>query len=160
MTEKLSLPALDPLSLEAHRGSTYPPAFKAEVAAREKRSLGPALGLTHFGVNLVRLEPGVWSAQRHWHTEEDEFVYILEGEATLVSEAGEQVLGPGMVAGFPAGRADGHHLVNKSGGPVLYLVVGDRRPEDAVHYPDVDLHLPADSGAGRRFTTKAGEPIE
>ena len=151
-------PVLDPESLEPRRGSSYPERFKAEVAAREKRALGDALGLSNFGVNLVTLPPGAWSAQRHWHSAEDEFVYVVAGELTLVTDAGEQRLGPGMTAGFPAGVADGHCLINRSGAPATYLEVGDRRAEsDAVEYPDIDLKLEP-GPQGRRFVTKAGEP--
>lgn len=151
--------AIDPKTLEPRFGSSYPPAFKGPCENREKRVVGDALGLTHFGVNLVTLAPGSWSAQRHWHTGEDEFVMILEGEATLVTDAGEQLLGPGMVAGFPAGREDGHHLVNKSGAPVVYLEIGDRNPNDEAFYPDVDLQLIAKPGGGRHFTDKSGKPL-
>ena len=157
MTQALRLPALDPASLPLRTGSSYPEPFTAPCAKREKRVLGDALGLNSFGVNLTRLNPGDWSAQRHWHSAEDEFVYILEGEATLVTDAGEQQLGPGMVAGFPAGQADGHHLVNRGDVPVLYLEVGDRRADDACHYPDVDLFLEP-RPEGHRFTNKQGEP--
>jgi len=157
MARDVQPPALDPQSVPSRQGSSYPEPFKGPVEGRVKRALGEALGLTHYGVNHVRLEPGAWSAQRHWHSHEDEFVYVLEGEITLVTEQGEQLLGPGMAAGFPAGRADGHCLVNRSDAHALYLEVGDRRPEDAVHYPDIDLHLSGDSG-GRTFKRKNGEP--
>src|SRR5437899_2305721 len=120
-------PILDPESVIPRKGSGYPEPFRALVAAREKRALGDPLGLTHFGVNLVRLPPGTASSQRHWHTAEDEFVFILEGEVELVTDAGARTLTAGMAAGFPAGRADGHHLVNRSGHDVLYLEVGDRQ---------------------------------
>ena len=106
---------------------------------REKRKIGDALGLNKFGVNLVTLKPGAASSQRHWHSHSDEFVYILEGEVTMISDAGEEILGPGMTAGFPANNGDGHHLVNKSGADVLYLEVGDRPPKDDADYPDVDM---------------------
>ena len=124
--------------------------------ARRKRALGDALGLTHFGVNLVELEPGAWSSQRHWHSAEDEFVYVVSGEVTLVTDAGRQVLGSGMIAGFPAGVADGHHLINESGEPAVYLEVGDRRDEvDQVDYPDIDMVLTPESG-GRVFRHRDG----
>ena len=151
-------PALDPANVEVRRGTIYPDEFKPVTAGRNKQALGNAAGLTKFGVNLVRLEPGAASALRHWHAQEDEFVYVLEGELALVTDDGEQVLGPGMAAGFPAGEADGHHLVNKSGKDALYLEIGDRSSDEAVHYPDVDLH-------GRRadghfaFTRKDGSPV-
>jgi len=154
----LKPPALDPAAVEVRYGTAYPDEFKPVAEGREKRALGSAVGLTHYGVNLVCLKPGAASALRHWHMKEDEFVYVLEGELTLVTDDGEQVLGPGMAAGFPAGEADGHHLANKSGKDALYLEIGDRDPDEEVHYPDVDLH-------GRRidgrftFTRKDGSPV-
>jgi uncharacterized cupin superfamily protein len=137
------LPALDPSTVPEWFGSAYPEQFREFVRARRKRALGNALGLTHYGVNLVTLPPGAWSAQRHWHTRQDEFVYVVEGELVLVTDGGEQTLRAGMAAGFPAGAPDGHHLVNRSGAPALYLEVGDRVPGDEVHYPDVDLFVDA-----------------
>jgi len=95
-------------------------------------------------VNLVTVPPGAWSALRHWHTRQDEFVYVLDGELALVTDAGEQILRPGMAAGFPAGTPDGHHLVNRSTAPATYLEVGDRVPGDEVHYPDADLFVDAE----------------
>ncbi len=95
MTRQLRPPALDPLAVKPREGSNYPEAFKGPVEGRSKRALGAALGLQSFGVNLVSLAPSAWSAQRHWHSHEDEFVYVLEGEITLVTEQGEQPLGPG-----------------------------------------------------------------
>jgi uncharacterized cupin superfamily protein len=130
---------LDPASVEPRRGAAYPAPLRGPCAAREKRALGDPLGLTSFGVNLTRLPPGTASALRHWHSLEDEFVMVLEGEATLVTDAGETLLRPGMTAGFPKGKADGHQLVNRSQSDVVYLEVGDRRPGDDVAYPDDDL---------------------
>ena len=138
-----SRPALDPATVAERTGSSYPSPLDLPCRARRKRALGNEVGLTHFGVNLTRLEPGAWSAQRHWHTREDEFVYVLDGELTLVTEGGEQTLRPGLVAGFPAGAPDGHHLVNRTDRPAVYLEVGDRAPGDEVHYPDVDLFIDA-----------------
>ena len=135
----LKLPALDPASVDERRGSGYPEPFRSRVADRIKRRLGDACGLTKFGVNLVTLPPGVPSALRHWHTLEDEFVYVLEGELVLVSDAGEQRLVAGMCAGFPAGRRDAHHLVNRGDRPARYLEVGNRIEGDNAFYPDDDL---------------------
>jgi len=148
------------MDVTARTGSSYPAPFQAECATRIKRALGDAAGLTRFGVNLVRLNPGDWSAQRHWHSREDEFVYVLEGELTLVTDAGEQVLAAGMTAGFPAGVEDGHCLVNRGTAVAAYLEVGDRSREDVARYPDIDLIAePAESGdGGRRFTNRKGEP--
>ncbi len=112
-------------------GSNYPQQFKPAVAGRVKKRLGNAAGLKNFGVNLVRLAPGSCSALRHWHTRQDELIYVLEGEVTLITNSGEQVLQPGMAAGFPAGDSDGHHLVNRSKGDVVYLEIGDRTSGDS-----------------------------
>jgi len=117
--------------------------------------LGDPLGLTNFGVNLVHMPPGSESALRHWHTREDEFVIVIEGELTLLTNAGETILGPGMAAGFPAGKADGHCLVNRSGRDAVYLEVGDRRAGDEVTYPDVDLAAIWRDG-GRVYVHKDG----
>jgi uncharacterized cupin superfamily protein len=138
---KPTLPALDPAEVPEKRGSGYPEPFRSRMGDRAKRVLGDALGLTRFGVNLVALGPGGQSALRHWHSLEDEFVWILEGEVVLVTNAGEQVLGPGMCAGYPAGRRDGHHLVNRSGHVARYLEIGNRIDGDACFYPDDDLLL-------------------
>ena len=139
MAEKPKPPALDPGTVPASTGSGYPEPFKSGVAARRKQRLGDALGLKNFGVNLTTIPPGAASALRHWHSHEDEFVYVLSGELVLVTNEGEQRLGPGMCAGFPAGKADGHCLVNRTDRDAVYLEVGDRRSEDAVTYPDEDL---------------------
>jgi len=138
---KLRLPAIDPATIKANIGSGYPERYEADSAACEKRFLGDATGLTHFGVNIVRLPPGCASAQRHWHKHEDEFVYVLEGEVELVTDAGSQTLKRGMAAGFPAGKADGHKLVNGSSRDALYLEVGDRLADDEIEYPGIDLRL-------------------
>ena len=146
----------DPQALPTRRGTTvYPGKLSEPIAGRNKTALGDALGLQNFGVNLVRLEPGAASALRHWHTRQDEFVYVLTGEITLVSDAGAQILRPGMIAGFPAGVADGHHLVNRSSRDATYLEVGDRMPGGAVRYPDDDL-VGETARAGYRFTRKDG----
>ena len=158
MASKLRSPALDPQTVPARRGSSYPAPFRATVESREKRALGDATGLSQFGVNLVTMPPGCWSAQRHWHTHEDEFVYVLDGELTLVTDAGEQVLRAGMAAGFPAGKADGHHLINRTDRPALYLEVGTRHEDvDEVDYPDIDMAV-RQSPHGQRFVKKTGDP--
>jgi uncharacterized cupin superfamily protein len=115
--------------------------------------------LQNFGVNLVRLAPGSCSALRHWHTRQDELIYVLEGEVTLIANSGEQVLKPGLAAGFPAGDADGHHLVNRSNSDVVYLEIGDRTDGDSANYPDDDLIAKA-SDNGWIFTHKNGEIYE
>ena len=146
---------IDPERLLEDLDTDYPPPFDAKMKGRRKRVLGDAVGLTSYGVNLVVLPPGAWSSQRHWHSHEDEFVYVVSGEVVLVTDAGEEPLTAGMAAGFPAGRADGHHLINRSSAEASYLEVGDRRPgADTCSYPDIDLHLPA--GATYRYTRKDG----
>lgn len=150
-------PWLDPANVTPRRGSAYPAPFGEPLVGREKRALGDALHLTQFGVNLVTLAPGSWSSQRHWHANEDEFVYVLEGEVTLVTDAGEQTLRPGMAAGFPAGNADGHHLINRSERPALYLEVGTRAKTEEAHYSDIDM-IARKSDGGFVFTRKNGEP--
>ena len=117
---------IDPKNLPAHTGTYYPPPYDQPCRARTRAKLGDAAGLTQFGVNLLRLAPGVWSSQRHWHLKEDEFVYVLEGEVVLVTDAGEEVLKAGDCAGFKAGEQDGHHLQNRSDRDVLLLEVGTR----------------------------------
>jgi len=137
----LRAPALDPATVEPRIGSDYPPPFDRPVAARERRRLGDALGLRNFGVNLLRVPPGCASSQRHWHTRQDEFVYVLAGEVVLVTDGGEQTLVAGTVAGFPAGTGDGHHLVNRSDRDALLLEVGDRTAGDEVDYSDIDMMI-------------------
>jgi uncharacterized cupin superfamily protein len=138
-------PAIDPADVAVADGdpTTFFPAAigypVARVQGRERRALGDALGLTQFGVNQVRLPPGTWSAMRHWHIHEDEFVYVLIGELTLVTDAGRQVLRAGEAAGFAAGKADGHHLINESDGDAVYLEVGRRADSELCVYSDTDL---------------------
>jgi uncharacterized cupin superfamily protein len=158
MAPRLRSPALDPQTVPERRGSSYPEPYRAQVEARRKRPLGDATGLTQFGVNLVLLPPGCWSSQRHWHSHEDEFVYVLEGELTLVTDGGEQVLRPGMAAGFPAGKPDGHHLINRTDRPAVYLEVGSRRDEvDECDYPDIDMAVRIVDGR-QMYVRKHGEP--
>jgi len=153
--KKLRAPALDPATIEVVTGSGYPEPFRALVAGRERRRLGDALGLTNFGVNLLRLPPGCASSQRHWHTRQDEFVYVLAGEVVLVTDGGEQLLTAGMAAGFPAGKVDGHHLVNRGARDALLLEVGDRTPGDEVDYSDIDMMMRW-VGGEERFLRKDG----
>lgn len=131
---------LDAAALDGQRGASgYPEPYRARVAGRTKVKLGDRLGLKNFGVNITRLEPGAESALRHWHTRQDEFVYVLKGTLVLVSDTGERELCAGMCAGFPAGKADGHHLVNRSDRIAVYLEMGDRSPGDEACFPDDDL---------------------
>src|SRR5438105_15664734 len=131
----LKLPALDPAAVPEVRRVGYPEPFRSRMGDRVKRRLGDACALTQFGVNLVTLAPGGQSALRHWHTLEDEFVYVLGGEVVLVTEGGEQTLAAGMCAGYPAGRRDAHHFVNRSSAPVRYLEIGSRTDGDNAFYP-------------------------
>jgi uncharacterized cupin superfamily protein len=133
------LPALDPADVPEKRGSSYPEPFRSRMGDRMKRRLGDACGLKRFGVNLVTLGPGGQSALRHWHTLEDEFVYVLSGEVVLVTNDGEQTLTPGMCAGYPGGSKDGHHFLNRSTASATYLEIGDRTDGDNAFYPDDDL---------------------
>lgn len=146
---------IDPATVEAVRGTLYPPPFDEPCLRRERRKLGDLAGLTQFGVNLLRLPPGAWSSQRHWHSAEDEFVWVVEGEVVLVTDAGEEVLRAGEAAGFKAGAPDGHQLQNRSDRDALVLEVGSRRPEqDVTTYSDIDMT--ADKARG--YTRKDGTP--
>jgi uncharacterized cupin superfamily protein len=137
--------------------STYPEPFFSRVKGREKRALGDFFGLQNYGVNLTRLAPRAQSALRHAHSKQDEFVYILQGEPTLVTEAGRTALRPGMCAGFRGGSGNAHHLVNETGADVIYLEIGDRTPGEDVTYPDDDLQLALIDGK-RRWARKDGTP--
>ena len=157
MTDSKKSTAIDAGSVEPRIGSSYPAPFDQPCANRERRALGDAAGLSQFGVNLMTLPPGAWSSQRHWHEGEDEFIYVLEGEVTLITDAGEQRLTQGMAAGFPAGDRDGHHLVNRGDRPAKILEVGTRLDGDYVEYPDIDMKLEADNGEAR-FRHMDGTP--
>lgn len=147
---------IDLAAIKVSLGSGYPAPYDEPCRQRQRLRLGDVAGLSQFGVNLLRLPPGTWSSQRHWHTAEDEFVYILEGEVVLVSDAGEEVLRAGDCAGFKAGEANGHHLQNRSNSEAVLLEVGSRNPErDGVDYPDLDLTLRAGT---RSFLHKDGTP--
>ncbi|HKW79646.1 MAG TPA: cupin domain-containing protein [Casimicrobiaceae bacterium] len=156
-----TLPAIDPNDVPVKRGTGagYPEPFRSRMGDRKKRRLGDACGLTRFGVNLVTLGPGGQSALRHWHTLEDEFVYVLSGEVVLVTDAGEQTLRAGMCAGYPAGKRDAHHMINRGSAPATYLEVGNRIEGDSCFYPDDDLVYRNDGDGeyaahrdGRRYT--------
>jgi uncharacterized cupin superfamily protein len=129
-------------------GSAYPAPFDVPCRNRSVLRLAEAAKLTQFGVNLVRLPPGTWSSQRHWHSHEDEFVYVLEGEVVLVTDSGQELLRAGDSAGFKAGSKDGHHAQNRSSGEAVLLVVGSRVKEDHGEYPDIDLIF-TDHGSGK-----------
>ena len=135
----LKLPALDPATVADVRRSVYPEPYRSRMGDRARKKLGDACGLTGFGVNLVTLGPGGQSALRHWHTLEDEFVYVLSGEVVLISDEGEQTLQAGMCAGYPAGKANAHHMVNRAAAAAQYLEIGGRTAGDNAFYPDDDL---------------------
>jgi uncharacterized cupin superfamily protein len=137
--------------------SNYPKLFATRVQGREKRALGDVFGLSNFGVNLTRLAPGAISALRHAHSKQDEFVYILQGHPTLLTDDGATPLAPGMCAGFKAGSGNGHQLVNETSADVVYLEVGDRTPGDEGSYPDDDLKALMVDGAWK-FVHKDGTP--
>ena len=130
---------IEPENLAATTGSGYPEPFRSQVLPRAKRALGDAAGLTKIGINHTTLGPGAASSMRHWHSQEDELVYVLAGELVLVTDAGERPLRAGQCAGFPAGHRDGHQLVNRSSAPVVYLEISNRDAADVAEYPDVDL---------------------
>src|SRR5262245_18168020 len=139
MQMALNRPALDPMTLEPRTGSGYPEPYRSRVLPREKRQLGDALGLTTIGINHTVLPPGKESSMRHWHTHEEEFIYMLSGEVVLRTDAGEQTLTAGMCAGFPLGTKDGHQLINRGQEPAVYLEVSNRDANDCAFYSDVDL---------------------
>lgn len=140
--------------------SAYPEPFYSRVLGRQKRALGDVFGLKNFGVNLTRLAPGAISALRHAHSAQDEFIYIVEGEPVLVTDAGETPLKPGMCAGFKAASGDAHHLINRTARDVIYLEVGDRNVPDDVAYPDDDIRGTHDAAGRRIFLHKDGRPFD
>lgn len=141
--------AIVALDVPARTTTIYPQPYAAAMAGRAKRALGDMFGLNQFGVNLTVLAPGASSSERHWHETEDEFVYVLDGEVTLIDEAGEHALKPGMCAGFKAGVPNGHKLVNRSGLPATLLEVGSRFDGDAAHYPEADMLAVKENGKFR-----------
>ena len=155
----LTKPALDPMSVLPRVSSGYPEPYRSRVLPREKRALGDPLGLTKIGINHTTLPPGKESSMRHWHTLEDEFIFVLSGEVVVRSDAGEQLLKAGMCAGFPASAdgksGDGHQLINRGSEPAVYLEISNREKGDEAFYPDVDLHY-CGAGAAVMFTRKDG----
>src|SRR4051794_27616163 len=149
------MPKIDLASVPVRKGSGYPAEFASPLLGRTRRRLGDAGGLRDFGVNLMTLPPGNWSSQRHWHSHEDEFVTVLEGEVTLIEDGGETVLRAGDSAAFPKGTGNGHHLINKSNAMAVYLEVGSRHPDDLTTCSDIDL---MSANADGRFVHKDGTP--
>lgn len=152
MTKRIDVAAIAPVI-----GSLYPQPFDQPCRARERQKLGDAAGLTQFGVNLLRLPAGAWSSQRHWHMGSDEFIYVVAGEVTLVTDEGEEILRRGDAAGFKAGDTNGHCLRNLSHDEALVLEIGTRTADDSAHYPEVDLVAPA-GGKPAVFTHRDGTP--
>jgi uncharacterized cupin superfamily protein len=150
-----AMPKIDIAAVPERKGVGYPAPFDALSADRVRQRLGNAGGLNDFGVNLMRLPPGNWSSQRHWHSHEDEFVYVLEGELTLIEDGGETVLRAGDCAAFPKNTGDGHHMINRSDATAVYLEVGSRSPADVTTCSDVDM---MSTNADGRFTHKDGGP--
>jgi len=151
------MPKIDIASLQVDAGTAYPEPFRQSVAGRSRKRLGNAVGLDQYGVNLTTLKPGAWSSQRHWHTGEDEFVYVLEGELVLCEDGSETVLKVGDAAGWKANAPNGHCLINRSDRDAVYLEIGTRSKREQVVYPDVDMAGDKDEG-GMRFLHKSGEP--
>jgi uncharacterized cupin superfamily protein len=151
------MPKVDIAKVPVKSGTFYPAEFQAECAGRHKQALGDLVGLTQFGVNITRIAPGSASSLRHYHEQEDEFIFVLEGELVLIENDGEVVLKAGDAAGFKANSGNAHCLVNRSGRDAVYFEVGTRSVEERVHYPDVDLMLERDAKT-RRYLHKSGEP--
>ena len=150
---------IDIANVPVRTGTGYPSPHDAPCRARETVSLGDVAGLTQFGVNLVRLKPGVWTGQRHWHTEEDEFVWVTEGEVVLATDAGEETFRAGDCIGFKAGVENAHHFRNESDQEAVLLTIGTRSMKDACHYPDIDLFAkPGRYGNPGAFVHKDGTP--
>jgi len=149
------MPKIDIASAPERSGSSYPAPFHEPVFQRIRKRLGEAGGLTDFGVNLLRLKPGVWSSQRHWHTHEDEFVFVVSGEVVLITDKGEDVLRTGDCAAFPKNTPDGHHIINRSDKDAFLLEVGRNAVEDVCTYPDIDMKVDAKSG----YTRMDGTPL-
>ncbi|HLH94303.1 MAG TPA: cupin domain-containing protein [Xanthobacteraceae bacterium] len=153
------MPKIDIAKLPIDDRTGYPPPYDRVVAGRSRKRLGNAAGLDQFGVNLTTLAPGSASALRHWHEREDEFVYVLEGEVVLIEDEGEALLKAGEAAGFKANTPNGHHLVNRSDRPAVYLEIGTRSKHERAAYPDVDLIVVRDD-AGIRYSRRNGDPIK
>lgn len=143
---------IDTFSVPAESGSTYPTPFDEQCNAQSCQRLGRHAGLTQFGVNMTVIQPGAWTSQRHWHSHEDEFVWVIEGELTLVTDSGEETLRAGDCAAFKRGDRDGHHLVNKSAKPARVLEIGTSHPHDRCTYPDIDM-IADDRGYSHRDGT-------
>jgi uncharacterized cupin superfamily protein len=156
---KPTAPAFDPGDVPETNATAIPEPLRARNQTRYNRRLGDHAGLKNFGVNLTRIVPGGQSSYRHAHSTQDEFVWVLEGEVVLETNAGSQVLTSGMFAGFPAGTGDAHRFVNRTDADVLLLVVGDRSAGDVITYPEDDLHGRLGADGRFVFTRKDGTPL-
>jgi uncharacterized cupin superfamily protein len=153
------MPKIAMNTVPVNEGSRYPAPFDLPCQTRRSRRLGAVAGLDQFGVNLIELPPGAWSSQRHWHSHEDEFVWIVEGPVTLVTDAGEETLETGDSAGFKAGERDGHCFQNRGAATVRLLVIGSRNDADHGEYPDIDLMVtPGRYSGPARYLHKDGTP--
>jgi len=153
------MPIIDLAAIPEVVGSRYPAPLDVPCRTRRVRRLGEAGGLTRLGVSEVLLPPGAWSSQRHWHAEEDEFVWVLEGEVVLVTDAGETVMRAGECASFRAGDPDGHCVQNRSAAPARLLAMSNRAEEDHAEYPELDLRTtPGRCAGGARFVHRDGTP--
>jgi len=150
------MPKIDPSALPVRTGTIYPEPYASLMAGRASVRLGDALGLTQFGANLVRLEPGAVASLRHWHQNEDEFAVVLSGALVLVEDEGETPMGPGEFAGWKAGVANGHRFENRSEEPASFLVVGTRAPSEVATYSDVDFRIELEAGKPPRLTYRDG----
>ena len=150
------MPKIDVAKVPVETAVGYPDPFWKALEGRSRKRLGNAAGLTQFGVNLATLKPGTWSSQRHWHERQDEFIYVVEGEVSLVTDAGETPLRAGMFAGFRAGEPNGHHLVNRSPHLARVLEIGTRTAEETAHYSDIDMIFVEGSG----YATRDGKPLK
>jgi uncharacterized cupin superfamily protein len=151
------MPKIDIAKIPVDTATNYPDPFWKPIVGRERKRLGNAVGLNQFGVNLTRLKPGAWSSQRHWHRNEDEFVYVVEGEITLCEDHGETVLKPGDAAGWKANGQVGHTLINRAQHDAVYIEVGTRADIETAVYPDIDMRAERDKN-GSRYVKKTGEP--
>jgi len=151
------MPKIDIASLPVDSVTNYPDPFWKPLAGRSRQRLGNAVGLTQFGVNVTTLKPGAWSSQRHWHRNEDEFIYVVSGELVLCEDHGETVLKPGDAAGWRANGGNGHCLINRGNSDAVYLEVGTRLVNETVIYSDIDMRLERDK-TGVRYLHKTGEP--
>lgn len=151
------MPKIEISKVSERKGTGYPAPFDKPSLERIRKRIGEAAGLEDFGVNLMQLPPGSWSSQRHWHTHEDEFVFVLDGVLVLAEDQGETILKAGDCAAFPKNSGNGHHLINRSATTAHYLEVGSRSPEDVIFYSDIDMFSPSSDG---RFLHKDGTPYE